>query len=149
MTPENQKYYEQIASCAKTYVMHFTCDYEKYDKEYLEKRPNIKRFLWAIRDSGTDILDIGDWNELSAKENADCLRYLDVWILGMYNNHNDRFFIGENGRLTEIPKAKAVAIRNQLAMDWDNHNVVKLEYLAKYAPSLLNYPSPELVIRTS
>lgn len=98
-------YYQQMKPYVDQVVKSYKDDFYKYDKSALDD--GINDFLWAIRETGTNILrldpeyyeDVTLDNWKSAKESAQSI------ICGVLDN--ERFFHGQHGILTEITKQEA------------------------------------------
>ena len=96
-------FYSMLKPVVMSYVQYYRDDFLKHDREFFRKHPTGS-FLLGIRDTGTDIVNLSNWDELDNAKRVyrqdghqsmtekDYNRYVaKCWVT---RNHNKRFFVG-------------------------------------------------------
>ena len=111
----SKSYYQQLKPYFEDTVTHYKDDFLVHDRAYFRKHKE-GAFLCAMRECGTDMLNLEDWDELSteydvsffhANSEKEHNRFVaKTWM----TTYNKRWFHGVNGIVTEITKDDALAI---------------------------------------
>lgn len=115
-------YYMQMKPYFAETVTHYKEDFLIHDRAWFRNNKG-KSFLWAIRPTGTDILNLEGWDEgwppinpvnessslgenriVTAKEEQK--EFARTWM----TTYNKRWFHGHNGVVEEISKDRAIEI---------------------------------------
>ena len=99
---KTKTYYQQLKKPILGYVKAYVTDFTVEDKKLL--RGYKGKFISAIRESGTDICLF----EKVKDYDIDQIRGLRSWLF----TYNKRFFIGDNGTVTEVNKDVALSEYN-------------------------------------
>lgn len=99
----DKTFYQMLKPVVLAYVKYYQEDFLKHDREFFSKHPTC-RFLMGIRDTGTDIVNLDNWDELDnthrtyrqdghqSMTEKEYNRYAaKVWVT---RQHNHRFFHG-------------------------------------------------------
>ena len=108
-----QKRIKLLQPTVLAYVKHYTEDFTKHDREYLE-REDPDQFILALRETGTNICSLDDWDERTdeGKKNG------AIWLLG-YN----QIFIHVQGLTWRIIEREDV--EDMLALSLDGINDIR------------------------
>lgn len=82
-----EKRIKMLQPTVLAYVKHYTEDFTKHDREFLE-REDPDQFILALRETGTNICPLDDWQERTEEQKKNGA----IWLLG-YN----KIFIHVNG----------------------------------------------------
>uniref|UniRef100_A0A6M3LWP8 Uncharacterized protein n=1 Tax=viral metagenome TaxID=1070528 RepID=A0A6M3LWP8_9ZZZZ len=118
---KQRTFYQQLKPEVMAYVKYWRDDFLTHDRDFFRRNPD-GRFLLAMRESGTDIVNLEGWEELSEvvteddrdndglSEKERARHICTVWS----TTHNKRFFHGytvEGSRtIEEISKQEAIGI---------------------------------------
>jgi hypothetical protein len=91
-------YHEQLAPLVLDHVTHFRNDFLVYDRQALDGFAGA--FILGIRSTGTNLLKFGGPHQADAR--------FDQIVRVFLFHANERFFLGQDGRVTEVSRNRAV-----------------------------------------